>query len=343
MTPKKLLLFSASLLLFLCTAASAQQATTTAQAASAPVVAIAQSGGNYLGIATLEVTRENMGRYNLREPRGVAVTRVAAGSPAERAGLKVGDVILSFDGERVTTFSKLQRLLGEAAPEQNVRLTISRNGTEQEISVTLGRRKDSWQSLSDIYGAQPAAEARRALEQLQRNQGATGFGGSRRVGVSTTQLTQQLADYFGVTGGRGLLVTAVAENSPAARAGLKAGDVITAVDGEKVESAGDLSRTINRKNEGDISLTIIRDRKERALRVTPEKREPGAISILPDILQIEPIQIEIPMPTIDIRLPQIKQTIPIIIPRTVIPKIKIKPEQLRMLESLQNLDSPMLL
>lgn len=342
MIPKKLFLFSASILLFVCEVAPAQQAATAAaspQAASVPAIAIAQSGGNYLGIAAVEVTRENMGRYNLREPRGVAVIRVAQGSPAESAGIKVGDVILRFDGEQVTTYRKLQRLVDEAASEQNVRLTLSRNGTEQEFSVTLGRREYSLKGLAEIYGAQPSAEARRALEQLQRNRGAIGFGSGRHIGISTTQLTQQLADYFGVTRG-GLLVTSVTENSPASRAGLKAGDVITTVDGERVESSGDLSRAINRKNEGNVTLTIMRDRKERSLSVTPEKREPGAISISPDILQIEPIEIEIPTPTIDIRLPQIKQTVPINIPRIAIPKIKIKPEQLRMLEKLQTIESP---
>lgn len=347
MIPKKLLLFSASLLLLATasapaqdSAASAQSATpaTASQVATMPTVAIAQSGGSYLGISGLEVTRENMGRYNLREPRGVVVTSVAQGSPAERVGLKVNDVILKFDGEQVTTYRKLQRLLGESAAEQNVRLTVSRSGAEQEISVTLGRRRDSLQRLSEIYGAQTSPEARRSLEQLQRSQAVT-FGWGRRIGVSTTQLTKQLAEYFGVTGEGGLLVTSVTENSPASRAGLKAGDIIMAVDGEKIESSGDLSRALSRKTEGDVTLTVMRERNQRSLRVTPEKREPGAISISPEVFQIEPLEIEIPiMPTIDIRLPQIKQTIPIM-PRIAIPKINIKPEQLRMLEKLQRLES----
>ena len=341
MTSRKLLLFSVSILLSMCMSTNAQQATTTitatpaAQAESAPVVSIATDGGNYLGIVATEVTRENMGRYNLREPRGIAVIRVAEGSPAERAGLKTGDVILRFDNEQVTTYRKLQRLISESAPEQNIRLTISRNGAEQEISVTLGRRKDALQSLGSLYGAQAGADARRTLEQLQLGQGAYGFGwGGRRIGVNTTQLTSQLADYFGVPGGRGLLVTAVTENSPAARAGLKAGDVITDVDGAKIEGAGDLSRALNRKDAGEVTLTVVRDRSTRTLRVTPEKREPGAISVSPELLEIDPGAFEFTMPTIDIRLPQIKQITPIVIPRITIPKIKIKPEQLRKIETL---------
>src|SRR5207244_3358714 len=88
------------------------------------------------------------------------------------------------------------------------------------------------------------------------------FGGGRRIGISTQSLTKQLADYFGVKDG-GLLITSVTENSPAAKAGLKAGDVITAVDGEKVESSGDIARLINKKQDGDVALTIVRDRNTR--------------------------------------------------------------------------------
>ncbi|HEY0321626.1 MAG TPA: PDZ domain-containing protein [Pyrinomonadaceae bacterium] len=346
MIPKKLLLFSASLLLFVSVNTHAQQATAAtpaAQADSSPSVSLFTSGGNYLGIAVAEVTRENMGRYSLREPRGIVITKVFEDSPAARAGLRAGDVILRFDGEQVSTYSKLQRLISEAAPEQTVRLSISRNGTEQEVSVTMGRRKNSFQDLITVYPTQPqTAEATRALEQLQRGQGAIGFGFGRRIGVNTTQLTKQLADYFGVTGGKGLLVTSVAENSPAARAGLKAGDVITDVDGEKVESAGDLSRAINRKADGTVTLKIVRDRNSTTLTVTPEKRESGAISISPELFEINPGAFEFSLPTIDIRLPQIK---PIKIPAIKFPQIKIKPEQLRQLQKLEslNLESLMLL
>ena len=97
-----------------------------------------------------------------------------------------------------------------------------------------------------------------------------GFGNNRRIGVSTTQLTKQLADYFGVAGGEGVLVTSVADDSPAAKAGIKAGDVITSLDGEKIEDAGDLSRALDKKKEGDVSLTIIRNKSQRTITVTPK-------------------------------------------------------------------------
>lgn len=334
----KMVLFSASLLLLACAGALGQEqaspAIGVAQAEGPSVFGFMQDG-NYLGIVTAEVTRENMGRYNMREPRGVAITRVAENGPASRAGLKAGDVILRFDNEPVTTHAKLQRLISEAAPEQSVRLGISRNGAEQEVMVTVGRRKSSFQNILEAYPAQQnAEEARRAMDQLREKQGTMSFFTGRRIGVNTTQLTKQLADYFGVAGGRGILITSVAENSPAARAGIKAGDVITEADGEKIESSGDLSRAINRKTDGAMTLRIIRERNPMTVTVTPEKMETGAITISPELLEIETGELEIKLPSL-IQLPQIQ---PIRIESVKLPRVKIAPKQLEQLRKLQNLN-----
>ena len=93
--------------------------------------------------------------------------------------------------------------------------------------------------------------------------------GTRHIGISTQTLSKQLAEYFGVTDG--VLVTSVSENSPAAKAGLKAGDVITAIDGEKVSSPGDITRVLGKKETGDVTLTIVHDHNTRTVTVTPEK------------------------------------------------------------------------
>jgi membrane-associated protease RseP (regulator of RpoE activity) len=232
-------------------------------------------GMNYMGILPEEINRENMSRYGLNSPQGVGISRVTEGSPAEKAGLKKGDVILQFDGEPVMTNRKLFRLIGEAAPEQTVRLTISRNGSEQQVSVTLGQREDASRTLRALS---PDQRDRLLLPRTPRAPGEApevfsfGFGSNRRVGVMTTPLSKQLADFFGVNGGQGLLITSVSENSPASKAGLKAGDVITELNGEKIEDTDDFIRALNRKDEGDVTLTIIRDKSSRTIKVTPERR-----------------------------------------------------------------------
>ncbi|HEV7857619.1 MAG TPA: PDZ domain-containing protein [Pyrinomonadaceae bacterium] len=245
---------------------------------AAPAVALLMEEGNFLGILPGDVTRENMGRYGLREPRGVLVTKVIESSPAAHAGLKEGDVILRFNNEIVASVRQLNRLINEAAPEQTVRLSISRQGSEQEINATLARRKD----FPSLQGALPHVEMLRALPQedalralrdgLPKGDNLTfALGTTRRIGVGTAQLTKQLADYFGVTGGRGVLVTSVNENSPAARAGLKAGDVITEVDGQQTGTVGELMRALNRQSEGEVTINLIRDKHQRTLKVTPER------------------------------------------------------------------------
>jgi serine protease Do len=265
-------------------------------------------GGAFLGVGAEDITKENMGRYGMREVRGVGVTEVRKDSPAEKAGLKKDDVILRFDGESVTSARKLSRLVGESSADQTVRLTISRGGVEQEVSATLSKH-----NMANILGAGIKDEILRGMgkDWPQVNSGdgnfVFSFGGNRRIGVSTDTLTKQLADYFGAKDG-GVLITSVTDNSPAAKAGLKAGDVITAIDGEKVDSSGDVSRVINKKQEGEVSLTILRDHNTRTVTLTPEKREQPTI-VRPGTMGTRRVvipSIQVPaIPEINIQVPRI--------------------------------------
>ncbi|HKQ53143.1 MAG TPA: PDZ domain-containing protein [Pyrinomonadaceae bacterium] len=248
-------------------------------------------GGTFLGVQPEDINRENMSRYGLSRPRGVGVGNVSKDSPAERAGLKKGDVILQLDDEPVTSTRKLLRLIGEAAPEQTVRLTISRNGSEQQLTATLGKREAVGAGAYNLMTPPEPGEfqlevppsAPRAPRGWEGREWpevfSYGFGNNRRVGVTTTPLTRQLADYMGVSSGKGLLVTSVAENTPASRAGLRAGDVITEVNGAAVEDTGDFIRELNRKDEGEVTLTVVRDKSHKTIKVTPERKAAPAINL----------------------------------------------------------------
>ena len=287
-------------------------------------------GGSFLGVHTEEINKENMQRYGLREVRGVGVTEIVKDSPAERAGLRKDDVIVRFEGDSVTSVRKLSRLVSEVAPEHSVRLTIVRGGSEQELSVTLTRRKNSENVFGTIMPPGIFNTPRGGMKidpKIQIDPDFEGFtfafGGNRRIGISTQPLTKQLADYFGVNEGA-LLITSVTENSPAAKAGLKAGDILTAVDGEKVESSGDVARAINKKEEGDVTLTVVRDRNTRTINVTPEKK-PERTIVRPSGTSARRVvlpRIELPViPEINIQLPRIVlPTIPeieVTVPRVV--------------------------
>jgi membrane-associated protease RseP (regulator of RpoE activity) len=128
--------------------------------------------------------------------------------------------------------------------------------------------------------------------------------GNRRIGVSTQSLSKQLAEYFGVKDG-GALITSVTENSPAAKAGLKAGDVITAIDGEPVTSPGDITRVLNKKETGDVSLTVMRDKSIRTVTLTPEKNEHPNIFRTGNLGDMRIVLPSIEVPNVNIKTPRI--------------------------------------
>jgi len=280
------------------------------------------AGGGFLGVYAEDISKENMARYNLNQVRGVAVTRIVKDSPAEKAGLRQGDVILRIDGENVTSVRKLNRVVGEIAPDQTVRLSVIRNGSEQELTATMGRRSNN--TFTRLMKNNPGGWEWEGPN-LNSDDFVFSFAGSRRIGISTTELTKQLADYFGIAGGQGVLVTSVSDDGPAAKAGVKAGDVITAVDGETVDSTGDISRIVNNKKDGEVTLTIVRNKSQQTIRVTPTeghgfpartigRPQVGRRIVIPRIEMGELPEVNISMPRIvlptipavDIQMPRIK-------------------------------------
>lgn len=252
---------------------------------------------SYLGVITEEVTKGNFEKYGLREVRGVAIQKVVEGSPAEKAGLQKGDVIVRFNNEEVTSVRKLTRLLGETAADHQAKLTIVRAGSEREIVATLGKRpmpkfeEGAFGNLPRIErfpapGAEVPSMPR--PEGFPRIEGSPDqfvwrIGSGRRIGVGVTVLTKQLSEHFGVASG--VMINEVRPDSPAAKAGLKAGDIIVEADGKEVKTDADLIRAIGEKKEGDVSLTIVRDRNRQTVRVTPEeaRSETNSYYIVPQL------------------------------------------------------------
>lgn len=294
-------------------------------------------GGGFLGVYAENISRENLIKYHVNQVRGVGITQIVKDSPAEKAGLRKDDVILRLDGENVSSVRKLNRLVSELSPDQSVKVTISRGGNEQELTATIGKRNNSsmvrnffgngeprmfkWEGpdLKDFKFETPFPNTDRFP-----NDGRFSLllNNSRRIGVSTMSLTKQLADYFGIADGKGALVTSVTDDGPAAKAGVKAGDVITAIDGEAVDSPGDISRVINRKKEGEVTLTIVRNKSQQTIRVMPREGgfsgtmgqpQIGRRIVIPRI-EIPSVDISMPnivipsIPTINVQMPRIRVT-----------------------------------
>lgn len=289
----------AFILLGITAGSTAYTQTPEPKADKAPQAFAFEFNGSYLGVETADVTKENFSKLGLLEVRGVAIEKVMDGSPAQTAGLQSGDVILKFDGEYVTSVRKLTRMIGEVAPDHQVRISVLRGGSERDLNVTLGKRPTP-KFESGVFGTAPGRLGRlnfppmapmppmadmpnlppmsevplyRTYPGDDRDVLIIRGAGGRRIGVGITSLTKQLAEHFGVDGGA--MVNNVRENSPAAKAGLKAGDIIIEADGKPVKSDVDLIRSLGGKKEGNIVFTIVRDGSRQTIPVTPEEAEDG--------------------------------------------------------------------
>jgi len=227
-------------------------------------------GSSFLGVGVAEVDADRVKALNLKEERGAEVTSVEEDSPAAKAGVKVGDVILDYNGQRVEGAEQLVRLVGETPVGRQVKLVISRNGATQTLTAAIGSRPAStvfFPGEREFRFTMPEIripDMPRPLMSIQ----------SRTLGVDVESLNSQLAEYFGVK--EGALVRAVSKGSAAEKAGLKAGDVITRIADKRVTSPKDISNALRSTASGKpFAVTVMRDRKEVTLNATIEEKSSG--------------------------------------------------------------------
>jgi serine protease Do len=215
---------------------------------------------------------------------GVVIDSVREGTPATRAGLQKGDVVVEFDGERARSAQQFTRLVRETAPGRSVKMTITRDGSSRTLDITPEARDSVTLQQFPRITEDVFRELPRDFDFRFDPQGAWGenfFGTPRRLGVSIVPLSDQLATYFGVK--EGVLVSEVASGTPAASAGIQAGDVITAVNGRSVMSSADLVREVRESDAGStIEVRLTRNHKEQSVKVTlPQRRQAPAAGTLP--------------------------------------------------------------
>lgn len=238
-------------------------------------------GGSHIGASIRDVTDDDVTRAKLPGLSGVVIEDVREDSPAENAGFRKGDIVVEFDGERVRSARQFTRLVQETPADRQVQAVVVRDAERVNLSVQP-RTRDVLGYVRDRTGvfARPAPPAPPApprpapaprvevlphLEQF--------FGTSGRLGIRVDSLSEQLAEYFGTK--NGVLVTSVTDNSAAAQAGLKAGDVITGINGTSVSSLGEWSREVRRLEEGEqFTLEVVRDRQPLTLKGKVEPRQP---------------------------------------------------------------------
>jgi serine protease Do len=207
---------------------------------------------------------------------GVQVQEVRPDSPAARAGLQKDDVVVEFDGERARSATQFSRLVRETAPGRAVKITIIRGGSRQTLDIAPENR-----GPGDLRVPNAALNVRPAPPRdfnFDFNWSGPAFGlfSPQRLGVTVSPLTPQLSSYFAVK--QGVLITEVTAASPAEAAGLRAGDVITSINGRAVSASDDVASVVREADAGAaIELRVTRERRE--LTVTaklPERSRPTA-------------------------------------------------------------------
>ncbi|MCJ7458263.1 MAG: PDZ domain-containing protein [candidate division Zixibacteria bacterium] len=240
----------------------------------------------WVGVYLQELTPELKESMDLKEStEGVLVNGVVEDSPAEKAGIEEGDVIISFDGKKVGSTDKLTGLVRKTAPGTEVEIKVIRDGEEESLNLTIGES-----SLSGLYNLNPE---KLKIEKKMIEPFIWSFHSGLKLGVAIQDLTEQLGDYFGIKKGEGALITEIEKESPAEKAGLKAGDIIVQVDNEKVSGSDDVRQIISEKEKGDkISLKVMRDKRQKDFSVTlAETEKEYSFKIQPDIEKTKNIEL----------------------------------------------------
>jgi C-terminal processing protease CtpA/Prc len=253
------------------------------------MVLLGDEGASWLGVESQEISSEKAKELKLPAERGVLLERIVPDSPAAKAGLKDNDVITEINGQRVEGAAQFRRMIHEIPASRTVQLTVWREGHAQSISVTLGKseeRGNMWfKTAPRAFSFQlPKIEIPEVPPMPDMDWGGYGVlaGARPRLGIDAEDLSGQFGAYFGAPDGEGVLVREVNSGSPAEKAGVKSGDVITSLNGERVRSLGDLREKLAGKREDKtVKLGVLRNKSEIAITVElppPPSKTPRAIS-----------------------------------------------------------------
>ena len=265
---------------------------------------VPQDGGGWIGVGIGEINADKAKELKLPGEYGALVNEISSDGPAAKAGIKTGDVITEYNGQRIEGTRELSRLVRETPPGRTAKISIWRDGRALTVSLEVGSARAELGTRggpSNGFGQAPPefAPAPGPRTDGTRGDGPRGdmsdrFGfrgmpgapfdgnarGDRRafavppaLGISAQDLSGQLGNYFGAPDGEGVLVTDVPANSPGGKGGLKAGDVITQVDGQRVRNLGELRDHMHEKQrQGEsVKLDVLRKGAPVSLNVQLEK------------------------------------------------------------------------
>ena len=270
----------------------------------------------YLGIELQDIGDEEMGALRLKDVRGAEITSLDHDGPACKAGMQLHDVILQLNGQLIEGGDQLRRLLREIPAGRTVSFVVSRDGQTQTMTMQMADRRKVEQQAWEQHYSVSAPDSVRAPgpRPAQFEAAGNSFMGSSSSGsvavtpkghrdfLGTSMILSssytgaklevmgtQLAEFFGAEAGAGLLVRSVDEHSPAADAGMKAGDVVVRINAIALSNGADWTKTIHDNRGRPVPVVVIRDKHEQTLTLTPDSKKRSSLLgfDLEDFLQQE--------------------------------------------------------
>lgn len=238
--------------------------------------------GGWLGVSIQDMKPRLARSMDLKTTEGALVNEVVDDSPAEKAGVKDEDIIVEYDGKKITDADDLTTAVRASKPGTSVSVVVSRKDEKKSLQATIG----------EAPKRQVAVTAPRA------SRDAIFWNSSEILGLQLRELNEQLGAYFGAPNNEGVLVEEVEDNSNAAKAGFKAGDVITRVGRKSIEDINDIRRALYAYDEGEkVDMEVLRKGSKQVLSVEAEDMDEDGIYKFkfdhrPHGMQLEDMELE---------------------------------------------------
>ncbi|SNS31310.1 PDZ domain-containing protein [Granulicella rosea] len=251
----------------------------------------------YLGVDVRDVGDDQVSVLHLKDARGAEIIRVDHDGPAGKVGLREHDVVLQMNGKTINGQEQIRKMLHELGPGKAVTLVISRDGVQMTLTAQMSDRelveRQAWQQ--HLKGVDPGVSAEASTASVEnfttgttpyptplhpgRGFLATILMSPAYTGAMLEMMGPQLAVFFGAPDGKGLLVRSVEPNSPAAQAGMRAGDVVLRANSLTLSKMSDWGKTIHDSRGRAVTVTVLRDKQEQTLTLVPDEKRRSSVEM----------------------------------------------------------------
>jgi len=206
----------------------------------------------WIGVTIQEVTPDIANSFGLKEPKGALVSSVIPGDPAEKAGIKTGDILIEFDAKEITELGDLPRTVAATSPGKNVAVKIVRDGTEKVLELKVGKKKEGVEEGAEEEGAKPAVP--------------------EELGILAEDITHDTAQRFGIEDTVGVFVHSVRQGSPGDDAGIRRGDIVKEINRKPIRNVKEYTAELKRSMDKEVVLFLVK-RGKTALYVPVKTKE----------------------------------------------------------------------